>query len=375
MSTSTKPLGGLEAEITEARHTISTEAYPMSIGELTNMYRNRELVIRPEFQRYFRWNQLQKSRLVESILLSIPIPSIFVAQRDDGVWEVVDGLQRISTIMELQGELRDEEEQRPPLQLVGTKYLPSLEGRWWHPDFGADALSEAQRLDFKRAKVDIKIIRRDSSPLAKFDLFQRLNSYGSSLNAQELRSALLVAASPDFFAWMERLSTHPSFVNSTGLGDAQIEQRYDLELVTRFLILHNWPDSRLTLSSLRDLPQVLDDASIELAQSYPAGVNELADVFTRTFDLISAHGGEDTFRRWDAARGAFRGSFLITAFEILGLGLGYRVANKLPHRTDLVDMARELWAMRSMQPGFATGRSTEARLLDFIPLGRKLTAP
>lgn len=111
----------LEKQIAEARRTISTDGYPMSIGELTNMYREGELIIRPEFQRFFRWKGPQKSRLIESLLLSIPLPSIFVAQTENGVWEVVDGLQRISTIMELQGELRDSQGAKlPPLILQST---------------------------------------------------------------------------------------------------------------------------------------------------------------------------------------------------------------------------------------------------------------
>src|SRR5687767_8500994 len=96
----------LEGQIDEARRAISSDGYPMSIGELTNLYRDGELKIRPEFQRFFRWTELQKSRLVESLLLGIPLPSIFVAQTESGQWELVDGLQRVSTILQLQGELR-----------------------------------------------------------------------------------------------------------------------------------------------------------------------------------------------------------------------------------------------------------------------------
>ncbi len=97
----------LQDEIQVASAKINTDAYAMSIGEVVNLYRDKELIIRPAFQRLFRWSTYQKSRLVESVLLGIPIPSIFVSQREDGVWEVVDGLQRLSTILEFIGELRD----------------------------------------------------------------------------------------------------------------------------------------------------------------------------------------------------------------------------------------------------------------------------
>lgn len=365
----------LEAEVALARLAISSDGYQMSVGELTNLYRDKELVIRPEFQRFFRWSKTQKSRLIESLLLGIPLPSIFVAQTDKGVWEVVDGLQRLSTIFELQGDLlAPNGTLMPQLKLEGTKYLPSLDGMvWTHQDENL-CLSDAQRLDIKRAKIDVKIIKRESSTQIKFDLFQRLNSYGTQLNAQEMRSALLVAASPEFFARVERMASHSDFRAVVGLSDKQIEERYDLELVTRFLVLHNWPQERITQTALRDLPQILDDEAVRLATAFPAGFAELERTFIDTFAHISVHGDEDVLRRWDSTKGEFRGPFLTSAFEIIALGLGYNIRNGIPIRSDLLELAKELWSRESMQSGYSTGRSTESRLAEFLPLGRELTA-
>lgn len=83
----------LQQRIDERRREIRTDGYPVSIGEWISLYENSELDIHPEFQRFFRWTNTQKTLLIESILLGIPIPSIFVSQRADGVWDVVDGLQ------------------------------------------------------------------------------------------------------------------------------------------------------------------------------------------------------------------------------------------------------------------------------------------
>jgi uncharacterized protein with ParB-like and HNH nuclease domain len=86
-------------EINAAQRLVKTDAYQMSIGEVVNMYRDNEIIIDPEFQRLFRWDLGQKSRLFESILLGIPLPSIFVFEREDSKWELIDGLQRTSTIL------------------------------------------------------------------------------------------------------------------------------------------------------------------------------------------------------------------------------------------------------------------------------------
>lgn len=367
-------LDPLEAQIRDARLTISSDGYPMSIGELTNLYRDGELKIRPEFQRFFRWTNTQKTRLVESILLGIPLPSIFVAQSETGSWELVDGLQRVSTILQFQGELKDPEENLvPALELEGTKYIPALKGRFWQNPDQSKSLTEAQRLDFKRSKIDIKIIKRESSQQAKFDLFHRLNNYGTPLNAAEMRSALLVSVSPDFFSWIEGLSRHPSFVECVQLSENLITERFDLELVTRFLVLHNKPEAELTLSQLRDLPQLLDDKMVAMATEFPNGDIRAEETFKSTFDLIAENGGELVFRKWNVAKSSFQGSFLLSAFEVFGCGLGYNIANGIAPTQNLLNTVKFFWSLPEMLSGYSTGRSTESRLSEFIPLGRGIT--
>ncbi len=361
----------LERQVGAARLAIAADGYPMSIGEITSMYRDGELIIRPEFQRLFRWSNGQKSRLIESILLGIPLPSIFVAQTDDGKWELVDGLQRVSTILQLQNELRGPDgSQAPALKLEATKYLPFLEGRSWD---GPAGFPVALRLDIKRSKVDVKILRRESSQQAKFDLFQRLNNFGSALTAQEMRNALLVGASPVFFAWLQALRRERPFAETVSLTDSAEEEQYGLELVLRFLVLHNRPENLLSANKLKDFSEILDSESVALAMRHPEGAEALAETFRKTFEVISENGGPDVFRRWNAAKGSFAGSFLNTAFEVFGLGLGYRVANKLPFRKDLLTAAQEFWQRTAT--GFATGRSTETRMAQFIPEGRILLEP
>ena len=122
----------LQEEINARASKIYRESYQMSIGELINLYRDGEMDIHPEFQRVFRWNEYQKTKLIESIMLNIPIPSIFVSQNDDGVWDVIDGVQRLSTIFQFVGILKDEEGNKlPPLTLQKTDYLPSFAGVQW----------------------------------------------------------------------------------------------------------------------------------------------------------------------------------------------------------------------------------------------------
>ena len=96
----------LEDEVALARKEIRSDGYEMSIGEISNLYRDGELKIDPEYQRLFRWDITRKTRFVESLLLGIPIPPIFVYQGKDNVWELIDGLQRLSTVFQLMGLLK-----------------------------------------------------------------------------------------------------------------------------------------------------------------------------------------------------------------------------------------------------------------------------
>src|SRR5882762_8996737 len=122
----------LTEEIINAQRHVRTDAYQMSIGEIVSMYDNREIIIDPEFQRLFRWDVGQKSKLIESLLLGIPLPSIFVLETRNSSWELIDGLQRVSTILEFMGKLRGPDGGLlPPSILEATKYLPSLHNAVW----------------------------------------------------------------------------------------------------------------------------------------------------------------------------------------------------------------------------------------------------
>lgn len=357
----------LEAEIAIGRREISADSISMSINELTNLYKEKILQIRPEFQRLYRWTDEQKTRLVESVLLGIPLPSLFVSQAETGTWELVDGLQRVSSLLELQGLLPAADGRiLPPLTLTTTKFLPHLEGHSWTGHGGTTPLTEPQQLDIRFARLDLRVIKRGSDPKTKFDLFQRLNSFGSVLTAQDSRSAMIAGTNLEALSWLTGLAKHPSFQACVALSERLIDEQYDLELVLRFLMLHDRTiEGR---RGLADFPARLDDWSIELAADFGSRTDVLGRRFIDTFEALANGGGEDVFRRWDASRKQFRGAFLNTSFEVIALGLGYHLARGTPHRTDYLDAAKAL----QLGNRFATGLATADRFVKTIPLGRSL---
>jgi Protein of unknown function DUF262 len=182
----TATMDSLQKEIDDAARTVRTDHYDLSIGEITSMYEANEIQINPAFQRLFRWQIDQKSRLIESLLLNIPLPSIFVFERDDNVWELIDGLQRASTILEFMGLLKNPDTGVPqsPSRLTGTRYLPLLDGIVWDAiDPDEPCLSRSQQIAIRRARMSVEILRRGTDEKSKFDLFQRLNGQWLSVNA------------------------------------------------------------------------------------------------------------------------------------------------------------------------------------------------
>lgn len=345
----------------------------MSIGEIMSIYRDRELDIHPEFQRVFRWSPLQKTKFIESILLGIPIPSIFVSQRDDGIWDVVDGVQRLSTIFQFTGILRDEEDKTmEPNKLLGTEYLPSLEGMSWDDeDNPKSSFPDSLRMDFKRQKLDIKIVKKESDPNTKYDLFERLNSLGSHLSDQEMRNCLLVMINRDFHTWLESLANEESFRETTSLSEKLVDEKYDMELVLRFLIFASAENKEL--SGIGDVGEFITKKMRALATDSSFDMKKAGTAFRNTFDAIYQALGADCFRRSDGQKG--RGGFLISVFEVLAVGLGSNIMHSRKPKPDIANIKKaisKLWKNTTFEKYSRSGRSATSRIPKLIPLGRSL---
>ena len=366
---------GLEQEISERRAEVRSDGYSMSIGELISIYRDGELDIHPEFQRFYRWSEEQKSRFVESILLGIPIPSIFVSQREDGVWDVIDGLQRLSTIFQLIGELENPDgEKYPMLTLKATKYLPSLEGKKWKDENPDMSIGGVNRLIIRRAKMDVKIILRESGESGKYEMFQRLNAGGARLSEQELRNAIMLMINPDAFRWVESLSQDDNFQSCITLSDRMMSERYDMELATRFLMLRTLPENELR--RIGDIGEFLTDEIVRFAQS--SGYEDAKAIedraFRDTFAYLARSLGDKSFKKYDAANGRHSGGFLISAFEPIALGVGFNCEN---YGSDDVSeaIAKEsgkLWSNPDFLKNSGMGVSASTRIPANVPLGRRI---
>ena len=158
---------------------IYVENKPFSISTIMELIKDGDLEVSPSFQRHFVWDRTRQSKLIESILLGLPLPSIYLSQYSDGRLTIVDGLQRITTIQRF---MNDE------LVLCNMEYFKNCNGKKYSELKGILPILQYRR--FRQTQIMCFVIDYRSPNALKFDLFRRLNTGGKTLNDQEIRNCL-----------------------------------------------------------------------------------------------------------------------------------------------------------------------------------------
>jgi hypothetical protein len=177
------------------RKKVDVDNFDVTVRELVRMVEEGEIDRAPEYQRKFRWDEVRESRLVESVLLGLPVPTIFMATNKDGTWELVDGLQRISSLVHFLGEpskIKTTIGKDSRLLLSGLEKLSSLNGR------GVDDLPEPIRLHLMKRALRVTSLSDKSDLNVRFDTFERLNTGGIALSPQEIRACVYQGALSEF---------------------------------------------------------------------------------------------------------------------------------------------------------------------------------
>ena len=217
------------SELNEQKRKVDFNSYDMSVKELISMVNDGIIDIAPEYQRQFRWDDERQSILIESILLGIPVPALFMATNSDGTWEVIDGVQRLSTIINFASDLdssaRLKIERKDPLVLNGMKKLKSFEGNRFM-DF-----PRTLQIDFLLKPLKITTLSDKSDKSVRFDLFERLNTGGVKLSDQEIRSCIYRGRFNDM---LKDLAQDTHFKHAVRLTESAEEDGTREELVLRF---------------------------------------------------------------------------------------------------------------------------------------------
>ncbi|MGV3554112.1 MAG: DUF262 domain-containing protein [Croceibacterium sp.] len=299
----------LEEAIDSRVGEVRFDAVDFSFGEIASLHRQKEIVIDPEYQRLFRWSNDQRSRLIESVLLGLPLPQIFLIENQDGVLELIDGLQRVSSVLQfLEHDLMGLE----PLLLSGCDVIPALNG------LTIDDLNLSLRLRLKRSPVRAVIIRKQSKGFLKYEMFKRLNTGGSALSAQEVRNCSLrmIEGGADFYGWLQQLAAKASFLETTAtLSETDRDQKADEELVVRYLALKSAREE--FKGSVRDWLDTFLEQVLLGERQIDRTLEE--DEFDRVFGFLQATLGEGAFVKYRESRpiGALAPAF----FEAVTMGV------------------------------------------------------
>jgi len=197
---------------------IRVDTRPLTIDLLLNRIKYEELDLAPDFQRKDSiWNPRTQSRLIESILVRIPLPAFYMDATNEDKWVVIDGLQRLTTLKQFALD--------KSLKLTQLEFLLDLNNK------NFDELPRNLQRRITETQVTVYLIEKGTPPEVKFNIFRRINTGGLPLSLQEIRHALNQGKSTKF---LEKLSKLPEFKKA--IANSISDQRMgDREFILRFL--------------------------------------------------------------------------------------------------------------------------------------------
>ena len=219
----------LQAELSQMKMKVDFNNYDFTVKEIVTLVQDHVINIAPTYQRKFRWDDERQSALIESILLGIPVPSLFMATNSDGTWEVIDGVQRISTLLNFilseDDPIRRLIGHECPLKLKGLRKLKSFEGALFSDFIGS------LKYDFLLKPLKVITLSDKSDKLVRFDLFERLNTGGVILSDQEIRSCIFRG---EFNNFLKEMAENDNFKRVVKIPkNAEVDGSRE-ELVLRF---------------------------------------------------------------------------------------------------------------------------------------------
>jgi len=327
----------------------SNEVYPdavvnivtenVSLFQLKRKYDKEPSLIKldPDFQRRFNWDEKRQSELIESILMGIPLPLIYVKEDDMGVYIVVDGLQRLTTMFRfLDNEF--------PLQKL--KVLTDLNGAYFCKNSGCDIKNKKFLEQFQQSKIEdcqltLQVIKPPTNDRITFDLFDRVNRGGTRLNNQEMRNAIYQGAATKLLNELADLDGFKNATENSIIANRMKDKYYILRLVAFYLwrqgkLLAVNDDKRSLVQYRSDLEDFLgktmtflnDDSSESFRNSFP-------ELFNKVMKACCSVLKKGCFRLPKKPTGKSRSPISMVLFETVGY-LMFAVFSLLPEKKTLI---------------------------------------
>ncbi|MEU7122135.1 DUF262 domain-containing protein [Streptomyces zaomyceticus] len=281
----------------QGQRDLVTQVIDYTLGTLSDLVRDSFIDLEPEYQRRDRWDLVRKSRLIESFLLNIPIPPIFLNEDEYGQYSIIDGKQRVGAVIEFFND---------SYSLKGLDVFYEANGKKF-----SELDITLQRVLRTRASLRATILLHVSDPSLKYDVFDRLNTGGVALNAQEVRNN---AFRGPYNAMIMKISEAPEFHEALQIEKKETSaiwrEMRDAELVLRyFTFRENWR------SYSGSVAVALNENMRQNVNLDEARLEELRAEFFETLEKAKAAFGEVLFRRWQPAKGAARKQLLVAIYD------------------------------------------------------------
>ncbi len=264
----------IQSQIDNNRRSVSFDSYDITVRQIYDMIIEKMIDVAPEYQRHFAWDDTRQSQLIESIILGIPVPSLFMATNKDSTWEVVDGLQRLTTVVNFIGQeehLRSIGPGGKKLKLKGLEKLTSINGLHF------EDLPKSVQLMFVTRPVRITVLNDRSDYAIRYDLFERLNTGGITLHPQEIRNCVFAG---EFNDLVKDLSAEPNFRSVVKTTENSARTGSYEELVLKFFAYYE--DRELFVHGVKDF---LNDFMAKKESFRDAKVYQ--KLFHRTFECLA----------------------------------------------------------------------------------------
>ncbi len=270
-----------ELDIEEDSRKIIWQAKDFSLREFLSMKNDGELILQPEYQRNFVASEQISSRLVESILLDVPIPVVYLAEEQDSNYSVIDGQQRLTSFISfLEGKYPDGK----PFKLSGLKVLNELNRKQFID------LDDEQKKKIRSTTIHSIIIKKESNPDIKFEIFERLNTGSTKLNEDEIRNTVYRG---NYVSLLAELSENLTFHNLVRKDNFKKRMIYR-GMILRFLALSersyiNYKSSMKQFSN----KELRDNRNLSIEKQ-----KDFRNRFEHCIDLVNIVFGDNAFRRY-----------------------------------------------------------------------------
>ena len=271
---------------------IKMDTQTVNLGSVIEMLEFGEINLKPDFQRSADlWSPTQKCRLIESILLGIPLPSFYFNEDEYGKLEVIDGLQRLCALIDFIPTTKEREEKKSKnkLKLSNLEFLDSR-----YNDILYDDLSREDKRRISMHKITLNIIKKTTPKKVKYIIFKRVNSAGLQLTFQEMRHAINQGIPADFIAELANIEAF-KIATDKKISSKRMEDRDFTNRFVAFYLPGNIKNLKLKYEG--ELDGFLNSALEELEKLPKDEIESIKSNFIKSMELSFAIFGNDAFRK------------------------------------------------------------------------------